>query len=193
MFAIENDRNFPLPIMFAIRIIRIIGILVTLISPGLYVALVSVNPEVLQIQLALSVAQSREGVPYPALVEIILMLVILELILEASVRLPKSIGPTITMVGGIILGQAAVEAKLVSNLLIIILAATTIANSTIVGFQNAVSIRLFKYAIVLLAAIFGILGLVAGLVFIGAYLASLNTYGKSYLYLNVKGNESNGG
>lgn len=121
------------------------------------------------------------------------MLVILELILEASVRLPKSIGPTITMVGGIILGQAAVEAKLVSNLLIIILAATTIANSTIVGFQNAVSIRLFKYAIVLLAAIFGILGLVAGLVFIGAYLASLNTYGKSYLYLNVKGNESNGG
>ncbi|MBX9975888.1 spore germination protein [Cytobacillus firmus] len=193
MFAAENDRNFPLPIMLAIRLIRIIGILITLITPGLYVALVSVNPEVLQIQLALSVAQSREGVPYPALVEIILMLVILELILEASVRLPKSIGPTITMVGGIILGQAAVEAKLVSNLLIIILAATTIANSTIVGFQNSVSIRLFKYAIVLLAAIFGILGLVAGLVFIGAYLASLNTYGKSYLYLNLKRNESNGG
>ncbi|MCM3090850.1 MULTISPECIES: spore germination protein [unclassified Cytobacillus] len=193
MFAAENDRNFPLPIMLAIRLIRIIGILITLITPGLYVALVSVNPEVLQIQLALSVAQSREGVPYPALVEIIFMLLILELILEASVRLPKSIGPTITMVGGIILGQAAVEAKLVSNLLIIILAATTIANSTIVGFQNTVAIRLFKYAIVLLAAIFGILGLVAGLVFICAYLASLNTYGKSYLYLNVKGNESNGG
>ncbi|AND38373.1 MULTISPECIES: spore germination protein [Cytobacillus] len=193
MFAIENDRNFPLPLMLAIRLIRIIGILITLITPGLYVALVSVNPEVLQLQLALSVAQSREGVPYPALVEIFFMLLILELILEASVRLPKSIGPTITMVGGIILGQAAVEAKLVSNLLIIILAATTIANSTIVGFQNSVSIRLFKYAIVVLAAIFGILGLVAGLVFVGAYLASLNTYGKSYLYLNLKGNESNGG
>ncbi|CAM3716867.1 spore germination protein [Aeromicrobium ponti] len=192
MFAIENDRNFPLPIMIAIRSIRIIGILITLITPGLYVALVSVNPEVLQIQLALSVAQSREGVPYPALVEIIFMLVILELILEASVRLPKSIGPTITMVGGIILGQAVVEAKLVSNLLIIILAATTIANSTIAGFQNAVSIRLFKYVIVILASIYGLLGLVSGLVIIGAYLAGLDTYGKSYLYINVKGNESNG-
>ncbi|MED1820716.1 spore germination protein [Bacillus subtilis] len=193
MFAVENDRNFPLPIMIAIRAVRIIGILVTLIGPGLYVALVAVNPEVLQIQLALSVAQSREGVPYPALVEIILMLIILELILEASVRLPKSIGPTITMVGGIILGQAAVDAKLVSNLLIIILAATTIANSTIVGFQNSVSIRLFKYSIVILASIYGVLGLIAGLVFICAYLARLNTYGKSYLYLNIKGNESNRG
>ena len=191
MFILENDRNFPLPIMISIRFVRVIGLLVTLISPGLYVALVAVNPEILQIQLALSVAQSREGVPYPALVEIILMLIILELILEASVRLPKSIGPTITMVGGIILGQAVVEAKLVSNLLIIILAATTIANSTIVGFQNSVSIRLFKYAIVFLASIFGLLGIVAGLVLIGAYLASIITYGRSYLDINMKGTESN--
>ncbi|MCM3127674.1 spore germination protein [Paenibacillus provencensis] len=193
MFAEDNDRNFPLPIMVAIRAVRVIGFLVTLISPGLYVALVSINPEVLQIQLALSVVESRQGVPYPALVEIMIMLVILELILEASVRLPKSIGPTITMVGGIILGQAAVEAKLVSNLLIIILAATTIANSTIVGVQNNVSIRLFKYAILFLAAIFGLLGIVAGMVLISAYLANLNTFGKSYLYINIKGDESNNG
>jgi hypothetical protein len=192
LFAMENDRNFPKPIMFAIRAVRVIGVLITLISPGLYVALVAVNPEVLQIELALSIARSREGVPYPALVEIILMLLILELILEASVRLPKSIGPTITMVGGIILGQAAVEAKLVSNLLIIILAATTIANSTVVSFQNSVSIRVFKYVVVLLSAIFGILGLVAGLVLVCAYFASLNTFGFSYLNVNLKKDEMNG-
>ncbi|KKI89432.1 spore gernimation protein GerA [Bacillus sp. SA1-12] len=193
MFAMENDRNFPLTIMIAIRAVRVIGVLVTLVFPGLYVALVAVNPEILQIKLALSVAQSREGVPYPAIVEMMIMLIILELILEASVRLPKTIGPTITMVGGIILGQAAVEAKLVSNLLIIILAATTIANSTIVGFQNSISIRLFKYAIVILSAIFGVLGLVTGLVFVSAYLASLNTYGKSYLDVTNKRNETNNG
>lgn len=192
LFAMENDRNFPKPIMIAIRAVRVIGILITLISPGLYVALVAVNPEVLQIELALSIARSREGVPYPALVEIIFMLLILELILEASVRLPKSIGPTITMVGGIILGQAAVEAKLVSNLLIIILAATTIANSTVVSFQNSVSIRVFKYVVVLLSAIFGILGLVAGLVLVCAYFASLNTFGFSYLNVNLKKDEMNG-
>ncbi|TDL62322.1 spore gernimation protein GerA [Rhodococcus qingshengii] len=193
MFIDENDRNFPPWMMITVRTLRVIGFLVTLLFPGLYVALVSVNPEVLQIDLALTVAHSREGVPYPALVEIILMLVILELILEATIRLPKSIGPTITMVGGIILGQAVVEAKLVSNLLIIVLAATTIANSTIVGFQNSISIRLYKYVIVFLAALFGLIGMITGLVFIIAHLASVNTFGRPYIDLNFKRNENNNG
>nr|WP_245840014.1 spore germination protein [Sutcliffiella horikoshii] len=101
IFILENDKNFPMPITVSIRALRLIGVLIALIAPGLYVALVAVNPEVLRIELALSIAQSRNGVPYPALVEIILMLVILELIVEASIRLPQSIGPTITMVGGL--------------------------------------------------------------------------------------------
>jgi hypothetical protein len=181
MFATENDRNFPFPLMVSIRSLRIIGLLITLIVPGLYVALVSVNPEVLRIELALSIAQSREGVPYPAFMEMIIMLIVLELIIEASVRLPSSIGPTVTMVGGIILGQAAVDAKLVSNLLIIILAATTIANSTIVGFQNSLSIRIFKYIILILASIYGVLGILIGVFLICTYLASINTLGVPFL------------
>lgn len=189
MFAIDNDRNYPVPLMFVIRSLRIIGYLMTLILPGLYVALVAVNPEVLRIELALSIAQSRDGVPYPALVEMILMLVILELIMEASVRLPKSIGPTLTMVGGIIIGQAVVDAKLVSNLLIIVLAATTIANSTVVGFQNSLSTRLFKYIIAILASIFGILGIMGGLVLICTYFAGITTFGVPYLYFNMKKEE----
>ncbi|WP_141504299.1 spore germination protein [Paenibacillus luteus] len=193
MFSLDNDRNFPLPIMYAIRILRVIGVLTTLLAPGLYVALVAVNPEVLRIELALTIAQSREGVPYPAIVEIIFMLVILELIIEASTRLPRSIGPTITMVGGIILGQAVVTARLVSNLLIIVLAATTIANSTVVGFQNSLSIRLFKYLLVILCSIYGVLGLLAGLVILSAYLASINTFGISYLNFNMKKGETENG
>ncbi|MEV5025664.1 spore germination protein [Paenibacillus sp. LPE1-1-1.1] len=193
MFSIENDHNFPLPLMVIIRLLRVIGLLITLLAPGLYVALVAVNPEVLRIELALTIAQSREGVPYPAIVEILLMLVVLELIIEASTRLPKSIGPTITMVGGIILGQAVVAARLVSNLLIIVLAATTISNSTIVGFQNSLSIRLFKYLIVMMSAIFGILGLLAGLVLLSGYLASINTFGISYLNFSMKKGETGNG
>jgi hypothetical protein len=185
MFAMENDRNYPLPLMLSIRLLRITGVLMTLIIPALYVALVAVNPEVLRIELALAVSQSRDGVPYPALVEILMILVLLELIMEASVRLPKSIGPTLTMVGGIILGEAIVAAKLVSNLIIIILAATTIANSTVVGFQNSLSIRLFKYLIVVLAAIYGVLGILAGLVLVCAYLASLTTFGVPYIQIHL--------
>lgn len=193
MFSLENDRNFPIPLTIVIRLLRVIGVLITLLAPGIYVALVAVNPEVLRIELALNIAQSREGVPYPAIVEIILMLVVLELIIEASTRLPKSIGPTITMVGGIILGQAVVTARLVSNLLIIVLAATTIANSTVVGFQNSLSIRLFKYVIVILSAIYGVLGLLGGLVLLSTYLASLTTFGISYLNFSMKKGELENG
>nr|WP_225446187.1 spore germination protein [Paenibacillus rhizovicinus] len=193
VFCLDSDRNLSLPLMYFLRVLRVLGAFVTIILPGLYVALVSVNPEVLRIEMALSIAQTRIGVPYPAIIEIILMLFVLELILEASIRLPKNIGPTITMVGGIILGQAVVQAKLVSNLLIIILAATTIANSTIVGLQQSLALRISKYVIVVLAAIFGVLGILEGLVLICAYIASLNTYGIPFLGLSKEKDEINHG
>ncbi|UAL46788.1 spore germination protein [Sutcliffiella horikoshii] len=193
IFILENDKNFPMPITVSIRVLRLIGVMIALIAPGLYVALVAVNPEVLRIELALSIAQSRNGVPYPALVEIILMLVILELIVEASIRLPQSIGPTITMVGGIILGQAAVEAKLVSNLLIIVLAATTIANATVIGYQNLITIRMLKYTILILASIFGVLGIMAGVFLICGYFASINTLGVPYLNMDFSKGDINSG
>jgi hypothetical protein len=183
MFCLKDDHNYPLPFMYLIRVLRIIGVLIATIIPGLYVALVSVNPEVLRLQLALSIANSRQDVPYPAFVETLLLLIVLELILEASVRLPKSVGPTITMVGGIILGQAAVSAKLVSNLLIIVLAGTTIASSTVVGFQNSVAIRGFKYLLIILSAIYGMLGLLAGIVVICAYMGHQKSMGIPYLSL----------
>ncbi|KMJ59290.1 spore gernimation protein GerA [Bacillus sp. LL01] len=193
IFILENDKNFPMPITISLRSLRFIGLMMALIAPGLYVALVAVNPEVLRIELALSIAQSRDGVPYPALVEIILMLVILELIVEASVRLPRSIGPTITMVGGIILGQAAVEAQLVSNLLIIVLAATTIANATVIGYQNLISIRILKYIILVFAALFGVLGILAGVFLICAYFSSINTLGVPYLNMKFSKGDAKSG
>ncbi|WP_349304847.1 spore germination protein [Paenibacillus sp. Marseille-Q4541] len=191
MFCLTDDHNYSLPFMILIRTLRVMGVLIAVLIPGLYVALVSVNPEVLRFELALSVANSRQGVPYPALVETLLLIIVLELILEASVRLPKSVGPTITMVGGIILGQAAVTAKLVSSLLIIILAGTTIASSTVVGFENTIAIRAFKYLLIGLAAIYGMLGILAGIVLICTYMGSQTSLGVPYLSL-PKINQRNG-
>lgn len=181
MFCMKDDHNYPFPFMVLIRLLRILAVLIATIIPGLYVALVSINPEVLRLELALSIAKSRQDVPYPAIIETLLLLIVLELILEASVRLPKSVGPTITMVGGIILGQAAVSAKLVSNLLIIVLAGTTIASSAVVGFQNSLTIRVFKYLLIVLSAIYGLLGLLSGIVIICAYLAHQSSMGIPYL------------
>ncbi|TBL74611.1 spore germination protein [Paenibacillus thalictri] len=192
MFSAHDDLNFPYIYMVLTRFLRIIGALVTIMFPGLYVALVSVNPDVLRIELALSIARSRIDVPYPAFVETLLLLLVLELTLEASLRLPKSIGPTITMVGGIILGQAVVAAKLVSNLLIIILAGTTIATSTVVGFQNSLVLRLFKYLILMLSAIYGVLGLASGIVVMVAYMASVTSFGVPYLYMTKAKDKPNG-
>ncbi|WP_219838721.1 spore germination protein [Paenibacillus sp. R14(2021)] len=187
MLVTEDDMNHPAVYMFLFRAIRLIGLITTLIFPGLYVALVSVNPDVLQFELAHSIAMSRLDVPYPAIVETLILLFVLELIMEAIIRLPSSIGPTVTMVGGIVLGQAVVTAKLVSNLLIIVLAAVTIANATVVGYQNSLTIRLFKYLLLFLSTIFGVLGLLSGLVIIVAYLSSVRTLDVPYLQLKPKG------
>ena len=136
--------------------------------------------------LALFVAKSREGIPLTAFLETIAMVVLVDLILEAIVRLPKSVGPAITMVGGIILGQAMVEAKLVSNLLVIVITAVVIASSSVIGMQNSLYIRLLKYPILILASLFGILGVCTGFIFTIIYLASLTSDDIPYMTFRIK-------
>ncbi|QAY65802.1 spore germination protein [Paenibacillus protaetiae] len=162
LFISDTDREQPPSIAFMIIVFRILGVLVAITAPAAYVALVSVNPDVMKVELIYSIALSRVGVPYPSLTEALLLLFIIEMLFEALIRLPKSIGPAMTMVGGIILGQAVVSANLVSNLLIIILAASTIANFTIIGYHFALVIRLWRYIMLFLAALFGPLGIVCG-------------------------------
>ena len=190
LWSNKAGANWPQVCSMCFRVIRIAGIVLGLTTPGLYIVLNSVNPELLRIQLAISVAKSREGVPYPSLVEMLLMLLLLEMVVEASIRLPRNIGPTITMVGGIILGQAIVQAKLVSNLLIIVLAASTIANFTTSGYLNTVGIRIYKYVIMLASSMFGIWGLESAIIWLCFHLASLNTFSVPYLSLNAKGKGS---
>ena len=114
-------------------------------------------------------------------------MVLLEMIVEATIRLPKNIGPTITMIGGILLGQAIVQARLVSNLLIIIIVASAIANFSLYGYLNALGIRIYKYVVMLVSSFFGIWGLEASIIWIILYFASLNNFNIPYLSLSVKG------
>lgn len=178
---VGDDLNNQLIVAVFFRVLRVAGLITALLAPALYVSLVAVHPEILRIQLALSIAQSREGVPYPAFVEIAFMMILLELIIEASVRLPKNIGPTITMVGGIILGQAVVQAQLVSNLLIIVLSAMAISNFALVGLQNMTAIRIFKYVFLLFSSIYGFLGIGFGFIWLSIYLSGMKLFGVPYL------------
>jgi hypothetical protein len=163
--------------------LRYIGLFMTLTLAAFYVAVTSFNPEVLRVQLALSIAGSRAPVPYPSYVEVLFMLLMMELLTEASLRLPKTIGSTATTVGGLILGQAATQAGLVSNIMIIIVSAVAISNYVIPVISMGYGIRVVKYIILLLTTFFGLMGLLIGIIAIVAYLVSLDSFGQPYLRL----------
>lgn len=186
MLSTANDRNNHVSFTYLIRILRGLAILTSLSLPALYIALTSVNPEILKIDLALFVAESRQGIPLTPLFETFAMVALVDLVMEAIVRLPKSIGPTVTMVGGVILGQGIVEAKLVSNLLVIVITAMLISGAAVVGVQNSLYIRALKYFILFAASVFGILGIVTGLLFICILLASLTTCDIPYMAFRIK-------
>jgi len=160
-----------------VRVLRYGASFMALILPALYISLVSFHPEMLPTKLTLSLAAGREGVPYPAFVEALVMLAAFELLREAGIRLPGPIGQTIGIVGGLIVGQAAVEASLVSPLMIIVIAFTGISSFAIPNYGLAIALRILTFPLMILAAVFGLFGLVLGLFLIGSHLVAVKSFG----------------
>ncbi len=163
--------------------LRYCGLFISIILPSSYIALTAYNPEIFRIQLALSIAGSRAAVPYPSFVEVFIMFLFMELLTEASIRLPKAIGPTATTVGGLILGQAATEAGLVSNIMIIIVSAVGISNFVIPINAFGFALRVAKYFLVILAIFYGLVGMVIGFFALIAYMVSLDSFGEPFFTL----------
>ncbi|MFI2857202.1 spore germination protein [Paenibacillus sp. JSM ZJ436] len=178
--AMDDQIQLP-PVGWFLKTIRYIGLLATLLLPAFYIAFTSYNPEILKMQIALLIAGSRATVPYPSFMEVLFMLLAMEFLIEASVRLPKAIGPTATTVGGLILGTAATEAGLVSNIMIIIVAAVAISNFVIPVSMMSFGIRVTKYIFIGLATFFGLVGIVLGIIGLIVYLTSLRSFGQPYL------------
>lgn len=126
-----DDVYQPYLISKSLVLMRYIALLLSIILPALYVAIVSYNPEIFRIQLTVSIAGTRAAVPYPSFIEVFIMLFLFEALVEASIRLPKAIGPTATTVGGLILGQAAQQAGLISSIMIIVTSSVAISNFVI--------------------------------------------------------------
>lgn len=162
-------------------LLRYVGLIITVTLPALYVAIVSYNPEIFKVQFALSIAGSRSSVPFPSFIEVIFMLFIIEALVEASLRLPNYIGATATTVGGLILGQAAQMAGLVSSVMIIIASVVAISNFLIPINAMSFALRFAKYPLVLLASFFGIVGIVGGVFAFLIYIADQHSYGTPYL------------
>ncbi|SDT28712.1 spore germination protein [Paenibacillaceae bacterium GAS479] len=163
--------------------LRFIALLMTTTLPALYIAVISYNPELFRVQLAFSIAGSRASVPYPSFIEVFIMLFMIEMLVEASVRLPKYIGSTATTVGGLILGQAAQQAGLVSSIMIIVTSVMAISNFVIPVYSLSLSVRFLKYPLIVIAIFFGLPGVACGVFALLTYLCSQRSFGKPYFRL----------
>lgn len=175
-----------------IRILRFIAFFVSLLLPGLYMAVTNFHQELIPTELLFAIVASRESVPFPILFEIIVMEGSFELIREASIRVPNPIGPTIGIVGALILGQAAVQASIVSPILIIIVAFTAICSFTIPDFALGLHSRIARFIYILLGSMGGFLGLSTGIIVHLTILCFIKSFGVPYLEPNIISDTNSG-
>lgn len=164
-----------------IRLLRLAAIFITLFLPALYIAILSFHPGMIPFKLVFTIAASREGVPFPAIIEAMLMEVTLELLREAGIRLPKPIGQTIGIVGGLVIGEAAVQAGIVSPIMVIIVALTAISSFAIPSYSAGISFRMLRFFLMITASFFGLYGIVMAFIVICIHLMRLQSFGIPYL------------
>lgn len=164
-----------------IRILRYLAVVISMTLPAVYIALVSFHQGMIPSNLAFSIAAAREGVPFPAVIEAFLMEVTLELLREAGVRLPKPIGQTIGIVGGLVIGDAAVQAGIVSPIMVIVVAVTAISSFAIPSYSAGITFRMLRFATMLASSIFGLYGIILALIVISIHLSRLKSFGVPYM------------
>jgi len=164
-----------------IRFVRLIGAVTATVLPSLYIAMVSYHPEMIPSTLALSIATGRQGMPFPAFIEAFIMEAVFELIREASIRLPGSLGQTIGVVGAVVIGQAAVSAGVVSPAMVVVVALTGIANFAVPSFDVALSYRVLRFGLMLLSTVLGMYGIILGALLILSHLCILKSFGIPYI------------
>lgn len=165
----------------AIRWVRYVALGISLLLPSLYIAITTFHQEMIPTRLLISMAAAREGVPFPALVEALLMEFTFEALREAGIRLPRAVGQAVSIVGALVIGQSAVQAGIVSPLMVIVVALTGIASFANPAFNMALATRFLRFPIMILAGTLGLFGVMAGLLAILIHTAGLRSFGVPYL------------
>jgi spore germination protein KA len=164
-----------------LRILRYFAFGISVFLPGVYVAVIVFHNELLQAQLLLRIAAAKEGVPFPVVAEVFLMEILFELLREAGIRLPRAIGPAISIVGALVLGDAAIRAGLVSPPVVIIVSLTAIASFTVPNFAFGIAARLLRFIFIFLGGAFGLFGIQFGGLLILSYMSSVRSFGYPFL------------
>ncbi|MFP7296712.1 spore germination protein [Neobacillus niacini] len=180
-YQTSEDYNERFIMASMIRMIRLIALLFSLIMPSLYVAVLSYHPELIPTAFAVAITSGRAGVPFPALVEVILMELAMEILREATVRMPKQVGGALSIVGVLVIGQAAVSAGFVSPITVVVLALTTVGSFATPAYNMAIGFRMMRFPLLFMTGIFGFYGLILGLLFLNNHVLSLKSFGVPYL------------
>ncbi|GFZ31998.1 spore germination protein KA [Clostridium zeae] len=180
-FQASDDYYERFQIATFLRWLRVFALIMSMTLSSIYVMLVSFHQEMLPTPLALNIASSREGVPFPSILEALFMEFMFELMREAGLRMPKPIGQAVGIVGALVIGEAAVNAGLVGPLLVIMVAGSAISSFAIPAYSASYSLRLTRFLILICTGIFGILGFLGSGIFITLHLLSLRSFGVQFL------------
>lgn len=170
------------------RMIRLVALIFSLIFPSLYVAIISFNPELIPTEFAVAAAGGRAGVPFPAVVEVLFIEIAMEVLREATIRMPSVVGGALSIVGVLIIGEAAVNAGFSSPITIVAIALTTIGSFATPAYNAALALRIVRFPLLILSGIFGLYGVMIGLILITNHLLSLKSFGEPYLSPLIPGN-----
>lgn len=180
-FQSAEDYYARFDIATSIRLLRIFMFMISLIAPATYVAVTTFHQEMVPTTLIVAIAAQRESVPFPAFIEALLMELTFEILREAGIRLPKAIGSAVSIVGALVIGQAAVQASIVSPAMVIIVSITAIASFATPSFNMAISARLIRFLFMIGAATFGFYGIILCLLMMVVHLCSLRSFGIPYM------------
>ncbi|KRF07162.1 spore gernimation protein [Paenibacillus sp. Soil766] len=164
-----------------IRLLRIFAFVIALLLPSIYIALTTFHPELIPTILLLAIVDAREGIPFPAFVEAFLMEFFFELLREAGIRLPRPVGSAVSIVGALVIGEAAIAAGIASPSMVIIVSLTGIASFAIPQYSVAIGLRVLRFPLMILAAWLGGYGLMLGLLLILLHLCRLRPLGQYYM------------
>ncbi|MCT4475946.1 spore germination protein [Peribacillus frigoritolerans] len=180
-FQSVEDYFARFDIASSIRFLRIFIFFISLIAPSVYVAATTYHQEMIPTKLLVILAAQRDSVPFPAVVEAFIMEIIFELLREASLRMPKAIGATMSIVGALVIGQAAVQAGIVSPAMVIIVSITAIASFATPSYSMAISARLLRFVFIICAGTMGLYGMILVFFVVVVHLCSLRSFGVPYM------------
>ena len=181
LMSSPEDRYLPRFIADSNRVLRHLGAFLALTLESAFIAVTTVNQELLPTPLAYAIARSRVGVPLPPVAEVLLMALVVEILREATVRLPSVLSQTIAIVGALVLGQAVVQANLISAPVIVLVALVALASFVVPQYEGAVIVRVLRFPAMLCAAVLGLYGLTLFFVAVLLHMSGLRSFGVPYL------------